>query len=194
MWIIFKCKKISFRVLLSICLGLFFANFSLALLIKVLIIKKRVMLDVWQGSEFTSGIAAWKVSVLGVFLVCIFPQSYWIQRDTKYLSVFTPNAGKCAPEKLRIRALFTQWSMFRLIPILSNVLLKSKKVFLQNWLTKTNIRWESHGNLWKHSTYVNSVPVTTTDFQLRASDFQASYWITFSFTKYVYIGLNLLKL
>ena len=101
---------------------------------------------------------------------------------------------KCAPEKLRIRTLFTQWSMFPLIPILSNVLLKSKKVFLQNWLTKANIRWESHGNLWKHSTYVNSVPVTTTAFQLRASDFQASYWITFSFTKYVYIGLNLLKL
>ena len=33
------------------------------------------------------------------FLVCIFPHLDWIQRDTKYLSVFSPNAGKCGPEK-----------------------------------------------------------------------------------------------
>ena len=29
-----------------------------------------------------------------LFLVRIFPHSEWIRRDTKYLSVFTPNAGK----------------------------------------------------------------------------------------------------
>ena len=28
----------------------------------------------------------WKVSVLGVFLVCIFPYSNWMQKDTPYLS------------------------------------------------------------------------------------------------------------
>ena len=28
--------------------------------------------------------------------------------DTEYLSVFSPNAGKYGPEKLRIRTLFTQ--------------------------------------------------------------------------------------
>ena len=33
------------------------------------------------------------------FLVCIFPHSDWIQRDTKYLSVFSPNLGKCGAEK-----------------------------------------------------------------------------------------------
>ena len=33
----------------------------------------------------------------------------WIQGDTLYLSVFSPNAGKCGPEILRIRSLFTQW-------------------------------------------------------------------------------------
>ena len=33
------------------------------------------------------------------FLVCIFPHSDWIRRDTKYLFVFNPNAGKYVPEK-----------------------------------------------------------------------------------------------
>ena len=33
------------------------------------------------------------------FLVRIFPHSDWIQTDTKYLSVFSPNAGKYGPEK-----------------------------------------------------------------------------------------------
>ena len=40
---------------------------------------------------------AWKVSVVGVILVCIFPHSDWIRRD-KYLSVSSPNAGKCGPQ------------------------------------------------------------------------------------------------
>ena len=44
-------------------------------------------------------ITAWKVSVVGVILVCIFPHSDWIRRDTPYLSVFSPNAGKYGPEK-----------------------------------------------------------------------------------------------
>ena len=52
---------------------------------------------------------AWKVSVFGVIPVRIFPAfshtrteygeirsiSDWIRRDTEYLSVFSPNAGKC---------------------------------------------------------------------------------------------------
>ena len=50
-----------------------------------------------------------KLSVFGVFLACIFPYSDWIQRDTEYLSVFSPNAGKYRPEKLQILKLFTQW-------------------------------------------------------------------------------------
>ena len=33
-----------------------------------------------------------------LFLVRIFPHSGWIRRDTKYLSVFSPNAGKYGPE------------------------------------------------------------------------------------------------
>ena len=33
------------------------------------------------------------------FLVRIFPHSNWIRRDTSYLSVFSPNAGKYGSEK-----------------------------------------------------------------------------------------------
>ena len=54
-------------------------------------------------------ITAWEVSIFGVFLVRIFPDSDWIHRDTSYLSVFSPNAGKSGPEKLRIWTRFTQW-------------------------------------------------------------------------------------
>ena len=48
------------------------------------------------------------MSVFGVILVRIFPHSDWIRRDTLYLSVFSPNAGKCRPDYLRIRAIITQ--------------------------------------------------------------------------------------
>ena len=41
---------------------------------------------------------AWKVSVFRIILVCIFSHLDWIQKDTEYLSVFNPNAGKCGPE------------------------------------------------------------------------------------------------
>ena len=43
------------------------------------------------GSKHT----AWKVYLFGVILVRIFPHLEWIQRDTEYLSVLSPNAGKC---------------------------------------------------------------------------------------------------
>ena len=33
-----------------------------------------------------------------LFLVRIFLYSDWIRRDTEYLSVFSPNTGKCGPE------------------------------------------------------------------------------------------------
>ena len=33
------------------------------------------------------------------FVVRIFPHSDWIRRDTKYLSVLSPNKGKYGPEK-----------------------------------------------------------------------------------------------
>ena len=48
------------------------------------------------------------MSVLGVFLVRIFPHLDWTRRDTEYLSVFSLNAGKYGPEELRRQTLFTQ--------------------------------------------------------------------------------------
>ena len=44
-------------------------------------------------------VTAWKVSVFRVSLVCIFPHLDWIRRDSPYLCVFSPNAGKFRPEK-----------------------------------------------------------------------------------------------
>ena len=46
---------------------------------------------------------AWKVSVIGVILVSIFPHSDWAGRDTLYLFVFSPNAGKYGPEYSKYR-------------------------------------------------------------------------------------------
>ena len=49
-----------------------------------------------------------KFFVFGVFLFHIFSHSDWIRRDTLYLSVFSPNAEKYGPEKLRIGTFFMQ--------------------------------------------------------------------------------------
>ena len=51
---------------------------------------------------------AWKVSVFGVWLVRIFPHSDRIRKNTPYVFVFSPNAKKYGPGKLRIRTLFMQ--------------------------------------------------------------------------------------
>ena len=62
-------------------------------------------IDVWQGPKYASDIgrsSTLRVSILGVFLVRIFPPSDWIWRDTSYLSIFNPNVGKCGLEKLLI--------------------------------------------------------------------------------------------
>ena len=64
---------------------------------------------------------AWKVSVFGVFLVRIFPQSDWILRDTPQLSVFSPNAGKKEPENLQIRIIFTLWDFRKKSPEISSI-------------------------------------------------------------------------
>ena len=45
--------------------------------------------------------------VRSIFLVRIFPHSDWIRRDTPYLSVFSPNEGKCGPEKTPVWTIFT---------------------------------------------------------------------------------------
>ena len=64
-----------------------------------------IITRIWTKSPFID--TAWKVFVFGVILVRIFPHLDWIPRDTSYLSVFSSNAGKCWPEQLGIRTLFT---------------------------------------------------------------------------------------
>ena len=52
-----------------------------------------------------------KCLYLEFFLVRIFLYLDWVRRDT--LSVYSPNAGKCRPEKLQIQILFKQWHFQR---------------------------------------------------------------------------------
>ena len=51
-------------------------------------------------------------SLFGVFLVTTFSRSDLIRRDTRYLSVFSQNAGKYGPEKLQIQTLSRNWKKF----------------------------------------------------------------------------------
>ena len=75
------------------------------------------------------------MTVFGIFLVHIFPHLDWIRRDTLYLSVFGPNAGKYGAEKLRIWTLFAQWFsilFFHLLFIVSTI----KEIHLE-YVTKS---------------------------------------------------------
>ena len=83
---------------------------------------------------------AWKVSVFGVFLVRNFLHSDWIRRGTVYLSVFSLNARKYGPEKLRIRALFTKCDVWRLYS--SYLIFCSTKHTYLLWL-----RWRSKSDM-----------------------------------------------
>ena len=97
-------------------------------------------------SSFGATTTAWKVSVFGVFLVCIFPHSDWIRRDV-FWSVFSPNAGKYGPEKLRIRTLFTHCTklLFRDGQKLWDLYIKSResnrKFSLWPTIASTNMCW-----------------------------------------------------
>ena len=50
-------------------------------------------------NKYIIRITVWKCPNTEFFLVCIFPHSDWIRRDTSYLSVFSPNAEKYIPGK-----------------------------------------------------------------------------------------------
>ena len=52
----------------------------------------------WMKYFWIDMIHCVKVSVFGVILVRISPYSGWIRRDTSYLFVFCPNAGKFGSE------------------------------------------------------------------------------------------------
>ena len=52
---------------------------------------------------FAATSTAWKVPLFRVFMFVISQHSDWTRRDTPYLFVFSPNAGKYVPEQFRIR-------------------------------------------------------------------------------------------
>ena len=68
------------------------------------------------------------------YLVCIFPHSDWTRRDTPYLSVFSPNAGKCGPEKTSY--LDTFHAVLPKMDLFVNYFCKGLYVrcFLRSWL------------------------------------------------------------
>ena len=72
---------------------------------------------------------SWKVSVFGTFLVRIFPDSDWIRRDTEYLSVFSPNAGRYVPEKTPNTDTFRAVSVDRFIFFISLTLNNISRYF-----------------------------------------------------------------
>ena len=62
---------------------------------------------IWTERRNKRCTTAWKVSVFRV-IWSTFSRIRTEFRDTPYLSVFSPNAEKCGPEKLRIRIILTQ--------------------------------------------------------------------------------------
>ena len=64
--------------------------------------------EFFSASKLNTKIRTRKTPSTDSFLVSIFRHLDWIQRDTDNLSIFNPNVGKCGPEKLLIRTLFTQ--------------------------------------------------------------------------------------
>ena len=84
--------------------------------------------------------AAWKVSVFGVILACIFPHPDWIRKDTPYLSVFSLNAGKWDQNNseyrhfLRSVTLSQNWKIFW---ISVKVTFLSKKILIFHQLIQS---------------------------------------------------------
>ena len=82
------------------------------------------MFDVFR--EYRSGALAGNDHCVTSVRVRSFPGSYFpglglnmeIRRYTKYLSLFSPNAGKYGPENLVIQTLLKQWSSSLLREIL----------------------------------------------------------------------------
>ena len=60
---------------------------------------EKTRLEVDNDSQTTYPSLREKYPNMKFFLVRIFPHSNWIRRDTKYLSLFSPNARKYGPEK-----------------------------------------------------------------------------------------------
>ena len=87
---------------------------------------KKGLLDSTGYHYFLRSIAAWKVSIYGVFVVGIFPHSDWIRRDKESLSVFNPRiCSKCG--KIRTRKT-PNMDAFRALYIISFLLKKEAQL------------------------------------------------------------------
>ena len=78
-------------------------------------------------SFFLSGTLREKCPNSEFFLVRIFPYSDWIRGDTKYLSVFSPNAAKYGPEKT------PYLDTFHAVVIIMCQEKRSKPLWNKNW-------------------------------------------------------------
>ena len=83
----------------------------------------------------------WKKPVSEFSFVGIFPHLDWIQRDTKYLSIFSPNAGRYKPENLWIRTLFTQWLISKQVDIVRTIVGTSSTTHLDISLIPHKYFW-----------------------------------------------------
>ena len=120
-------------------------------------------------------ITAQKVSVFGVIPVRIFLHSDWTRRDTEYISIFSPNEGKCGPEYFRIRSLFTQYISHWSRNILANLLKGHRSLFHISGFTyffpikesKDKRKGETVTKMWKSSASVISQILLGKSFSLR---------------------------
>ena len=101
----------------------------------------------WHDNSFCWHGTAWKVSVYGVILVCIFSHSDWIRRDTSYFSVFSSNAGKYGQEKLRILALFTQCGVVPCLQIHGGFIRIIKFIWILFQILPFDLSY--HNSCWK---------------------------------------------
>ena len=118
-WEIFQ-RNTYFTYLLAICLKYFDHNCTCKVSVAI-----NYLVSTWVLSQTYKISTIWlseKSAILAVsYSYCmrsvrirsfpyfgIFLHLDWIRRNTPYLSVFNPNAGKWGPEKLRIWTLFTQ--------------------------------------------------------------------------------------
>ena len=104
------------------------------------------------------------------FLVRIFPHPDWIRRDTEYLSVSSPNAGKCWSEKTpyfytfhAVQALKIKSSIFTYPTNSSNSLISVQPI-----LSDRNVSPKSKGNFaMKRTTAVKVIAPTKKKNKIR---------------------------
>ena len=80
------------------------------------------------------------------FLVCFFPHSHWIRRirrDTRYLSVFSPNAEKYGPGKTSYLDTFHAVGVKEIITIQKRIKCKNPNNNEEKWRWKTNFLFQS---------------------------------------------------